>query len=168
MTFKLKQNVLTLAMLVGVAAFVGCASTSSKPVEQANAKPSATTETKTTEIISKGDNNVETKTVQKTTIEEKDGLPPKTTYESTSDLSAPNKDKIGVAECDQYLEKYEACVKGKVPEAARAPMQSSIEQMRQSWKDVAAHPQAKTTLAAGCKQAQEAAKQTMSAYGCAW
>jgi hypothetical protein len=168
MTFKLKQNVLTLAVLAGVTAFVGCASTSSKPIEQVNAKPSATTETKTYETTSKGNDNVETKTVHKTTIEEKDGMPPKTTYESTSDLTGSKKDKIGVPECDEYIEKYDACITSKVPEAGRAAMLSSIEQMRQSWKQVAANPQARKALAGGCKQAHEASKQSMSVYGCAW
>ena len=34
-------------------------------------------------------------------------------------------DKIGVAECDDFIDKYEACITGKVPEAARAQVPGS-------------------------------------------
>ncbi|MCY7344853.1 MAG: hypothetical protein LH614_01430 [Pyrinomonadaceae bacterium] len=156
MTFKLQQNFLAIITISCAAAFVGCASMSNKPIEQANtAKPPATIESKTTETINKGAGNVETKTVKTTTIETKDGEPNKTTHENSTNLTASSGDKIGVPECDEYIEKYEACVKGKVPEAARGLMQSSIEQMRKSWKQVAAQPQAGAALAGGCKQARE-------------
>ncbi len=56
-------------------------------------------------------------------------------------------DKIGVPECDEYIAKYEACIKGKVPEAARAAMQSSFDTARKSWKDMAATTQGKAGLA---------------------
>lgn len=76
--------------------------------------------------------------------------------------------KIGVAECDEYLDKYEACISNKVPEAARAQLKSSLETTRKSWKDIASTPEGKNGMAMTCKQALESAKQTMSAYGCTW
>ena len=77
-------------------------------------------------------------------------------------------DKIGVAECDEYIEKYEACINSKVPEAQRAMLKSSFEAQRNAFKTAAANPQAKASLATGCKQAIETAKQSTSAYACAW
>lgn len=77
-------------------------------------------------------------------------------------------DKIGVPECDEYIEKYEACVNSKVPEAQRAMLKAPFEAQRKAFKDAAANPQAKAGLATGCKQAIETAKQSMSAYSCAW
>ncbi len=77
-------------------------------------------------------------------------------------------DKIGVAECDEYIEKYEACINSKVPEAQRAMLKTSFEAQRKAFKDAAANPQAKAGLATGCKQAIETAKQSTSAYACAW
>ncbi|MDQ3088750.1 MAG: hypothetical protein M3Q78_09145 [Acidobacteriota bacterium] len=77
-------------------------------------------------------------------------------------------DKIGVAECDEYIEKYEACINSKVPEAQRAMLKTSFEAQRKAFKDAAANPQAKAGLATGCKQAIETAKQSTSAYSCAW
>ena len=77
-------------------------------------------------------------------------------------------DKIGVAECDEYIEKYEACINSKVPEAQRTMLKTSFEAQRKAFKDAAANPQAKAGLATGCKQAIETAKQSTSAYACAW
>src|SRR5687768_4882856 len=57
--------------------------------------------------------------------------------------TAATGDKIGVPECDDYLAKYETCVSGKVPEAARAQYLSTLEQTRKSWRDLAANPQTK-------------------------
>lgn len=82
--------------------------------------------------------------------------------------TASTGNKIGVAECDEYLDKYEVCISSKVPEAARAQLKSSLETTRKSWKDIASTPEGKNGMAMTCKQALESAKQTMSAYGCTW
>jgi hypothetical protein len=81
---------------------------------------------------------------------------------------APAADAIGVPECDEYLTKYQQCVETKVPEMARATMKQSFDQTRAAWKQAAANAQAKQALAAGCKQALDAAKQALAAYGCTW
>jgi len=88
---------------------------------------------------------------------------------NTNNLVASS-DKTGVAECDEYIEKYEACLT-KV--AAKSPqietmLKSSFEQQRKAFKEAAANPQSKAGLSAGCKQAIETAKQSTGAYGCAW
>jgi hypothetical protein len=75
---------------------------------------------------------------------------------------------FGVAECDQYIRKYLACVDGKVPEAARPMMRQSLDQTKAAWKQAAATPQGKTGLAAACTQADANSKQAMQAYGCEW
>jgi hypothetical protein len=80
--------------------------------------------------------------------------------------TAATGDKIGVPECDDYLDKYETCVSSKVPEAARAQYQSTLAQTRKSWRDLAANPQTKASLAAACKTATESARQSMKTLGC--
>jgi hypothetical protein len=93
-----------------------------------------------------------------------------TTTTSTSTAATPTStgDKIGIAECDDYIAKVETCLNGKVPEAQRGVFKSSFETVRKQWKETAANPQAKEALATGCKQALEAAKQAYSSFGCAW
>jgi hypothetical protein len=74
-------------------------------------------------------------------------------------------DKIGIAECDDYIAKYEACTP-KVPEAGRAAYKSGLDSTRASWKKLADNPQTKGALAAACKQALQTAEATWKGYGC--
>jgi hypothetical protein len=83
-----------------------------------------------------------------------------------STTTASTGDKIGVPECDDYLAKYESCVSSKVPEAARAQYETTLAQTRKSWRDLAANPQTKASLAAACKTATESARATMKSIGC--
>ena len=75
---------------------------------------------------------------------------------------------VGVAECDDFLKKYEACVSGKVPAAAQATFKTSLEQWRNSWKQLASTPQGKAGLAQACKAAADQAKSSLNSYGCTW
>jgi len=77
-------------------------------------------------------------------------------------------DKIGVAECDEFIQKYEACVNSKVPETARSMVKANLDAMRTAWKQAAATPQGKAGLAAGCKAALDQAKTNYASYGCSW
>jgi succinate dehydrogenase/fumarate reductase-like Fe-S protein len=88
------------------------------------------------------------------------------TNTAPASTTAGSGDKIGVPECDDYLAKYEACVSSKVPEAARAQYESTLAQTRKSWRDLAANPQTKASLAQACKTATESARQTMKSIGC--
>ena len=85
---------------------------------------------------------------------------------SPATTTASSSDSIGVAECDAFIKSYEACVKDKVPEAARAQFNSTLAQWRKSWRDLAANPQTRPTLASACKTQLDAAKQSMKAYNC--
>jgi hypothetical protein len=82
--------------------------------------------------------------------------------------TAASGDKIGVPECDDYIAKYESCIKGKAPEAARASMESSLKTVREQWKKSAENAQSRAALAAACKQASDTAAAGMKAYGCTW
>jgi hypothetical protein len=78
-------------------------------------------------------------------------------------------DKIGIAECDEYIEKYTKCIEGKMPEAGRGPAKDAMKQLVDGWKQAAsAGGAAKDALATGCKQALDAAKQATQAMGCEW
>jgi hypothetical protein len=77
-------------------------------------------------------------------------------------------DKIGVAECDEFIQKYEACVNSKVPESARSMVKANLDAMRNAWKKAAETPQGKAGLAQGCKTALDSAKTSMGSYGCSW
>jgi hypothetical protein len=91
---------------------------------------------------------------------------PANTATTNSTTAAAAGEKIGVAECDDFIAKYDACVSGKVPEAARAQFNASIKQWRDSWRTLAANPQTKGTLAQACKTSMESARTSMKSYGC--
>lgn len=92
---------------------------------------------------------------------------PTTTATATPSTTTPaSGDKIGVAECDDYLARYEACLSGKVPAQAKAQFEQALATTRKSWRDLAANPQTKSSLAQACKMANDQAKQSMKAYGC--
>ncbi len=74
----------------------------------------------------------------------------------------------GIAACDDFLTKYDACVVSKVPEAQRAMYKTQIDQTRKVWIDLAKNPSAKTTMEATCKQTLDATKASLTAYGCSF
>jgi hypothetical protein len=80
--------------------------------------------------------------------------------------TASTGDKIGVPECDDFITKYEACISGKVPEAARAQYNSTLKQLRDSWRQAASTPQGKAGLAQGCKMSAEQMRASMKSFGC--
>ena len=87
---------------------------------------------------------------------------------ATAATTTPAGGAVGVAECDDFLKKYEACVSGKVPAAAQATFKTSLDQWRNSWKQLASTPQGKAGLAQACKAAADQAKSSLGSYGCTW
>lgn len=71
----------------------------------------------------------------------------------------------GVAACDDYLAKYEACLAAKVPAAAQAALKQSLATTRDVWKQTLATG-GKDALAASCEMARNASRPSMQAYGC--
>src|SRR5829696_8485752 len=76
-------------------------------------------------------------------------------------------DRVGIAECDNFITAYETCVASKVPEAARANLKASVTTWRAEWKKLADNPQTRGTLAAACKTQRDATITAMKAYNCA-
>jgi hypothetical protein len=111
----------------------------------------------------KTENTNNTNTTNTTTAGKPAGSAPAS---SSTSSTASSGDKIGIAECDEYIAKYESCT-AKVPEAGRAAYKSALEQTRASWKKLADNPQTRASLAAACKQATETQAAAWKMYGCA-
>lgn len=75
--------------------------------------------------------------------------------------------KIGVPECDEYIEKYTKCIMEKVPESARPHMREAMELSAKAWREAASGP-SKDGVASTCKTALEAARQATESLGCDW
>lgn len=80
--------------------------------------------------------------------------------------AVPTADSIGIAECDDYLTRYEACVSDKVPVEARAALQQSLDATRGAWKASLGTPGAEEGLRQACVQARDSTRAAMQAYGC--
>lgn len=83
-------------------------------------------------------------------------------------VSAAHAQSTGIAACDDFLTKYDACVGSKVPEAQRAMYKTQIDQTRKTWTDLAKNPAAKASMESTCKQTLDATKASLTAYGCAF
>ena len=86
--------------------------------------------------------------------------------DTASAVALPTEEPIGVADCDAYLTKYVSCVMEKVPEAERPKFQASVQQTRDMWRQLAANPQTRASLARVCTETASATRRAMGAYGC--
>lgn len=83
-------------------------------------------------------------------------------------VTAAHAQSTGIAACDDFLTKYDACVVSKVPEAQRAMYRTQIDQTRKTWVDMAKNPSTKPAMETTCKQTLDATKASLTAYGCAF
>ena len=143
----MRAFVLTLAACAACGVLVACGA----PADNTT----TTTNTKTTTTNASGNTTTTTTTTTNTASTA-------ATPASTTTTAAVT----GVAECDEYISKYEACVKDKVPASMRAQMQTTLDASRNAWKTAASTPQGKATLAKTCTDALAAARQAMGSYGC--
>ena len=81
---------------------------------------------------------------------------------------AAHAQSTGIATCDDFLTKYDACVASKIPEAQRATFKTQLDTTRKAWVDMSKNPTAKPTMEAACKQTMDAMKTSLSAYGCSF
>ena len=81
-------------------------------------------------------------------------------------VTAAHAQSTGIASCDDFLTKYDACIVSKVPEAQRAMYKTQIDQTRKAWVDMAKNPSTKATMEATCKQTMDATKTSLTALGC--
>lgn len=75
---------------------------------------------------------------------------------------------IGVAACDQFVTKYEACVGSKVPAAQQSSFKGIVDQMKSAWAEAAKNEASKGDVEAMCKQTAEQMNATMKSYGCSF
>lgn len=72
--------------------------------------------------------------------------------------------KIGIAECDLYLQEYPVCIREHVPEAARGAMWDALEATAKAWREAA--DLEVPGLADACKDALAAAHEATTQMGC--
>jgi hypothetical protein len=95
-------------------------------------------------------------------------VPPATTAPAMTAAVPPAGGSIGVPECDEYVTKYETCLKEHVPAGQRVQMEQAFEMARNGYRTTAANAESRPALANMCKQAMDAAKAATGFYGCKW
>lgn len=75
-------------------------------------------------------------------------------------------DKIGIAECDDFLAKYEVCVNEKLPADQRGTFAANMTQWRTAWKSAAENPASRDMMKSTCTQTHEQMKAAFKTYGC--
>jgi len=108
-----------------------------------------------------------TNTASTTTTSTVNTSAPANTDVAKADASEPN---TGVAECDEYIKKYEAClttIAAKAPQAAPG-LKTSFEAQRNGFKAAASTPQGKAALTGTCKQAMDTAKASTAQWCTNW
>jgi hypothetical protein len=83
-------------------------------------------------------------------------------------IAAAQAQSTGIAACDDFLTKYDACISTKIPAAQSAMYKTQIDQTRKAWLDMAKNPSTKATMEASCKQTIDATKAALTAYGCSF
>jgi hypothetical protein len=77
-------------------------------------------------------------------------------------------DSTGVAACDDFFTKYEACIKGKVPADKQAAALSAMDPTRQTVTEMGKDPAMKPQAESVCTQIMASVKPQMSELGCAF
>jgi hypothetical protein len=83
-------------------------------------------------------------------------------------VTAAHAQSTGIAVCDDFMTKYDACVVTKIPEAQRAMYKTQLDQTRKAWLDMSKNPSTKATMEATCKQTMDAMKTSLTALGCSF
>lgn len=86
---------------------------------------------------------------------------------ATTSSTASNAEAIGVAECDDFIAKYEACISDHIPEAQKRQYRENIDAWRKSWRQlVTGNQMSKEAMAATCKRHILQSREGMKSFGC--
>jgi len=76
--------------------------------------------------------------------------------------------KLGVEACDDYADRYRACIAEKVPTIERDGHTRALAAQLAAWVAAKADPKLAPALDGECAAAAEAARATTRVFGCVW
>ena len=91
--------------------------------------------------------------------------PPPTAVE-VGTVSVP--EKVGLLECDTFVDRYTSCINRNVPLNQQGPMIRGLESDVKRWQAMMGTATGRTDAANDCQRAFDRTKQAMTAYSCAW
>lgn len=99
-----------------------------------------------------------------------EAAPPKPEAAPTEAGGAGGDNKVGIPECDEYIEKYGKCIKDNAPPEIRPELDKVMSQTVEAWRVTANNGQApaRLSLQTTCKAAFTAVKKTSAGWGCTY
>lgn len=82
--------------------------------------------------------------------------------------SGPEAYRVGVPACDDYIQKFLRCIRGKMPPETRPLLERALLTTARKWRADVEAGKDKGNLDAGCAKALTVAKSSMGEYGCSW
>ena len=92
---------------------------------------------------------------------------PKEKVEQVKEEREGSDEKVGVKECDEYIDKFVACMEQQ-PEANRQNMKAGFESTRQAWRAAAGTEETRKELATACRTALAGARRSPATKKCKW
>ncbi len=87
---------------------------------------------------------------------------------TTTPTTAATTTGTGVPACDDFLAKYETCLKKNFTGDMLTQMMSAFEQTRMALVQLGQSPMGKDAIVQSCDAAKQAAQQANQAMGCTW
>jgi hypothetical protein len=85
---------------------------------------------------------------------------------TSNSATSTSSEKIGIAECDEFIAKYNACISDHVPEAQKTQYKENIDAWAKTWRQLVAGADNKPALAAACKRHIDQAREQTKSFGC--
>lgn len=86
---------------------------------------------------------------------------------SLSVQSAQAQNRIGVRDCDDFIQWFAACMRASpIPAEAMPIFQAALEQMRAGWQSMAASGDGRAALARSCRDYGGQMRQQLAGFGC--
>jgi hypothetical protein len=77
-------------------------------------------------------------------------------------------EKVGLLECDTYVDRYSRCITRNVPAAQQPSLVQGLETNIRRWQGMMSSGPGRTDAGNECQRAFDQTKQAMTAYGCVW
>ena len=94
--------------------------------------------------------------------------PPSSSGSSGSGSSSSSGKTTGIPECDDFLNKYETCVRTKFPAAVRPAMMKAITKMWDTYRKLGSRASTRKAMGKSCARTKTTMAKSMARYNCTW
>jgi hypothetical protein len=77
-------------------------------------------------------------------------------------------EKVGLLECDTFVDRYVSCINRNVPADRQAPLIRGLESNIRRWQSMMSTAAGRTDAGNDCQRAFDQTRQAMTPYSCTW